>query len=208
MAAINEEKHGKSLNNYRIPKMEHQKLVLMMLRSPCPIICCVRAKHKTRQTKENGKTVIIKDDHTSPIQAEEWIFESTVHAEILQDHSIILTKCSHPDLRKCFPTREEGPLTIKHGELIAAWCRSPGGSADDKAHKALLKELWDALKPVRGAAKNWDVATSWLKVQGAIPDDVIVTGLSDESVKTLTAKVKEILAQPPAPANNPADVPF
>lgn len=125
MAGENEQRSGKAgLHNWKTPKLEHAKFVLSLLQSPIPLIICLRAKYKTRQIKENGKTAIVKDDYTTPIQADDFIFEMTAHAEILQDHSINLTKCSHPSLRKCFP--EKGPISIEHGELLAAWCASAG----------------------------------------------------------------------------------
>jgi len=121
MAGENELKSGKpGLHNWKIPKLEHAKFVQRLLRTKIPFIVCLRAKFKSRQSKnERGKTEIVKDDFTSPIQAEDFIFEATAHFEIMGDHSIRLTKCSHPDLRKCFP--EKGPIEIRHGELIAQW---------------------------------------------------------------------------------------
>lgn len=142
LAAQNEEKSGKQgLHNWKTPKIEHQMLVQFLLRSPVPVICCIRAKYKTRQKKgtkemaesgeikshEIGKTIITKDSTTSPIQAEDFIFESTAHAEILPNHTIIVTKCSHPLLRKCLPEDQSTPITIEHGKLIAQWCSNPGG---------------------------------------------------------------------------------
>lgn len=167
MASENEAGSGRpGLHNWRGPKMEHQKLVQFLLRSPVPLVCCIRAKYKTRQKKgtpemvesgvirkdQLGKTVIIKDAVTSPIQAEDFIFESTAHAEILPDHSIILTKCSHPALRECFP--KTGPITIEHGQKIAAWCKAlsapvttkqPEGVADLRSLKA---QLWELTRPI------------------------------------------------------------
>ncbi len=128
MAAEAEEKSGKpGLHNWKSAKFQHAKFVQFLLRSPIPVVCCIRAKYKTKQKKENGKTIIIKDDYASPIQAEDFIFELTAHGEVLQDHSINLTKCSHPRLRDCFPSK--GPIEIKHGELIAKWCQAGGSPA-------------------------------------------------------------------------------
>jgi len=199
LAGANEERSGKSgLHNWREPKMEHAKFVQKLLKSPIPWIVCLRAKYKTRQAKDDkGKTVIVKDEATSPIQAEDFIFESTCHAEILQNHSIILTKCSHPDLRKCFPGREEGPITIAHGEALARWCAAAGGTPvplstaatpagpvpassgtssasatdDTKENRARLKaELWKVLKPVRGEKQKWDEAEKWLRLNKIMGD--------------------------------------
>lgn len=144
MAAASEESTKRSgLHNWKTPKFEHQKLVQFLLRAPVPLICCIRAKYKTRQKKgtqamlesgeieqrQVGKTIIIKDSTTSPIQAEDFIFESTAHAEILPNHTLIVTKCSHPKLRECFPKDQDGMITIGHGELITKWCSNPTGAA-------------------------------------------------------------------------------
>lgn len=133
MAAEREAQSGKpGLHCWKIPKMEHAKFMLALLQSSIPWIICLRAKYKSRQQKNaHGKTEIVKDDHTTPIQAEDFIFEMTCHAEILHDHSIHLTKCSHPALRSCFP--EKGPITIAHGEALAKWCANPGTGASDSA---------------------------------------------------------------------------
>lgn len=162
MAAENESNSGKAgLHNWKGPKMEHAKMVQFMLRSPVPLVCCIRAKYKTRQKKgteemaasgeihrdQIGKTIIVKDATTSPIQAEDFIFEATAHAEILQDHSIILTKCSHPSLRGCFP--DKGPITVEHGKKIAAWCAAPGKAPEQSGElKSLKRQLWNATRPV------------------------------------------------------------
>ena len=130
MAGEIEEKSGKTgLHCWKAPKFEHAKFVQRLLRTKIPFIVCLRAKYKSRQKKDDrGKTVIIKDETTSPIQAEDFIFEATCHAEILPNHSIILTKCSHPSLRNCFPADRSEPIGIKHGEALAKWCASPGGT--------------------------------------------------------------------------------
>jgi hypothetical protein len=147
MAGENEQRTGKSgLHNWKTPKMEHAKFVLKLLQTRLPVIVCLRAKHKSRQAKdERGKTCIVKDDHTSPIQAEDFIFEMMAHAEILPDHTIRLTKCSHPALRDCFPADGKEPIGIKHGEAIARWAESPGGkptSAPADKPKAPKARLW------------------------------------------------------------------
>lgn len=154
MAAEIEERTGKTgLHCWRKPKFQHALFVSRLLRSNVAIIVCLRAKHKTRvmqvgggatsQTRDfekngesvhvevykdrPGKTQIVRDDYTSPIQADDFIFEATAHAEIMPDHSCRLTKCSHPVLKECFPVK--GPITIGTGEAIARWCAAPGGSA-------------------------------------------------------------------------------
>lgn len=109
------------LHCWKAPKMQHRLFMLKLLQTPLHVILCLRAKHKSRQIKIGGKTEIVKDDFTTPIQADDFIFEMTAHAEILQDHSIRLTKCSHPQLEPCFP--KNGPITEATGRALAEWCK-------------------------------------------------------------------------------------
>lgn len=166
MAAENEQRSGKAgLNNWKTPKMEHAKWVLKLLQSPLPWIICLRAKFKSRQLKENGKTVIVKDEQPSPIQAEDFIFEATCHALIYPDHSIKLTKWSHPSLRDCFP--DTGPITSEHGAKISQWCNSAGEPAKAQSTKSatveLATKLWNVCKPIRTPnVKEWNEVQQWL----------------------------------------------
>jgi AAA domain len=141
LATQNEERTGKAgLHCWKAPKLEHAKFMLRMLQSSIPWIVCLRAKYKSRQTKVDGKTQIVKDEATSPIQAEDFIFEMTCHMEILQNHTPIVTKCSHPALRACFPEDKKEPIAIKHGELLAAWCSNPSGSKSQQSSKKAATE--------------------------------------------------------------------
>lgn len=225
MATENETRSGRpGLHNWKLPKMEHQKLVQFLLRSPIPIICCIRAKYKTRQIKgtqeladcgairrdQIGKTVILKDDFTSPTQAEDFIYEATAHAEVLHDHSIRLTKCSHPDLRKCFP--EKGPITVEHGKLIAAWCSAPQGPGTARAvtHDSkveLLKTLRDVTTDVHGWVKElgssgWTIAKpkmeSWIRDE--LGQDTLLDAMTTEQLQETIAAAKRRLAPLPGQA--------
>lgn len=124
MAAQNEERTKKAgLHNWKTPKLEHQKFMQRLLASNMHIIVNLRAKHKSRQVRDDrGKTQVVKDDFASPIQAEDFIFEMTAHMEILQNHCIRITKCSHPELLKCFADGK--PITYQTGLNIAQWCAS------------------------------------------------------------------------------------
>lgn len=155
LAAQNEERTGKAgLHCWKAPKLEHAKFMLRMLQSSIPWIVCLRAKYKSRQTKVDGKTQIVKDEATSPIQAEDFIFEMTCHMEILQNHTPIITKCSHPALRACFPEDKKEPIAIKHGQLLAAWCSNPGGTpassapTGKQATEATRTWMLEQLKPM------------------------------------------------------------
>lgn len=209
MAGENERKSGKGLHNWVGPKLEHSKLVQFLLRSPIPLICCIRAKYKTRQGKENGKTVVIKDDYASPIQAEDFIFEATAHAEILQDHSVRLTKCSHPDLRKCFP--EKGPIKIEHGEAIARWCAAGGKGAapistgHQSDPEALKRELWSLTRSIHkvpnGEKDKATLAAGKNVLQRFLTDECAVDLMLDAmSIQDLERVIKTVQFK----LNNPA----
>ena len=199
-AALNEEKSGKpGLHNWRGPKLEHQKFMLRLLQSSIPWVICLRAKFKTRQGKDSktGKTEIVKDDHTTPIQADDFIFEMTAHGEIDSEHKFHLTKCSHPALRKAFPNNE--PFTIEHGKLIADWCNSAGEPAPDPNDpKQLRKELWAILQPVRGTEAKWDVAEGWLQGKEILRDGEFVAKLGAERLKQIIIAAKDKLQAVPA----------
>jgi hypothetical protein len=211
MAADIEKESGKAgLHCWRKPKFQHALFVARLIRSRIPLITCIRAKYKSRQTKENGKTVIVKDDFTSPMQAEDFIYESTVSAEIMPDHSCRVTKVNHPALRECFPAK--GPITSRHGEALARWCAAPGSksptaapatapaaspspaplasaTAKDKAiHAKAVRGLW-AVKPRADmTAQEYE---QWLWDEALIEDTENLAGLSVERMGEVQAKVKE-----------------
>lgn len=115
------------LHCWKEPKLRHSKFIQKLLRCKIPLIVCLRAKHKSRQKKDDrGKTVIIKDEYTSPLQSEEFIFEATVHLEVLQDHTIHVSKGGHPDLRKCLPENNTRPITVEDGQKVAQWIAGGG----------------------------------------------------------------------------------
>ncbi|HXJ56937.1 MAG TPA: hypothetical protein VNU68_09755 [Verrucomicrobiae bacterium] len=178
MANQIEESTGKTgLHVWRHPKMQHALFMQRLLRAKIPWIICLRAKYKTKQTKdERGKTAIVKDDYTSPIQAEDFIFEMTVHGEIGPDHAFHLTKCSHPALRECLPNNAR--ITVEHGQKIAAWCA--GGAAVQSSgqdRKKLMTELWELTMPKHKKSKK--ALNQWLLEQGIISDTEAVETLAE-----------------------------
>lgn len=196
LAADNEARSGKSgLHNWKAPKMEHAKFMLRLLQSPLPIIVCLRAKHKTRQTKdERGKTVIVKDEHTTPIQAEDFIFEMTAHGEIMQDHSLRLTKCSHPSLGRCFPT--SGPITVANGEALAAWCAmagAPAPKAESKTELSLDNLKWKLWRLLQGKHSGTPESLYQWLVDEIDPNTPPLASLTAEQLTTLIGAVERKL---------------
>lgn len=202
MAGDNEQRSGKpGLHNWKTPKLEHAKMVQRLLRSKLPVIVCVRAKYKSRQVKVDGKTQIIKDEATSPIQAEDFIFEMTAHMEVLQNHTIIVTKASHPTLRECFPADKSEPIGIKHGELLAKWCATPGQSPAAKTTtaatgdlKKLKKELWELTK----AKHNGDpkALEQWLWDESILGDTETLEAAGPARLVQIITQTKTKLDQP------------
>lgn len=207
MAADIESSSGKTgLHVWRKPKFEHALFIQALMRSKIPLVLCVRAKFKSRQTKENGKTVIIKDDFTSPMQAEDFIFEMTTACEIMPDHSCRVTKCSHPDLRKCFPS-EGKPIEIKHGELLARWCAGAGEPAiqpttrsaeglskETVALSALKKELWKLLENVLmgcSGKEGLQIVNQYLYDEIGMDPDKRVEMLTAEELGKIVERVKQ-----------------
>jgi hypothetical protein len=123
MASIIEKNSGKSgLHCWKDPKMAHQKMLLKLLQSKTHVICCLRGKRKSRQFKDDkGKTVIVKDDFYTPKQDGDFIYELTVHAEILADHKLRVTKVSHPQLATVF--RDGVMISEATGKALAEWSK-------------------------------------------------------------------------------------
>lgn len=201
MAADNEE-HSKraGLHNWRTPKMEHAKFVLKLLQSPIPWIVCLRAKYKTRQMKDDkGKTQIVKDEMASPIQAEDFIFELTCHAQVFPDHSIVVTKEGHPELRKCFPENNKEPISIRHGEALAKWCNAAGApfTPSAPAQKELKTALWKLTEPHHaGDVKKFE---TYLRTEPFIGANEVVADLSATRLGEIIEAIKKQTSTPQTP---------
>jgi hypothetical protein len=205
MAGDNEQRSGKQgLHNWRQPKMEHAKFVLRLLQSSIPWIVCLRAKYKTRQGKDDkGKTIIIKDEVTSPIQAEDFVYELTFHAELLTNHSLVVTKEGHPELRKCFPKDKSGPITFEHGKLLADWCAGAGTVKPATANpvpatadlKALKKKLVALAVP--NHVDSVEHLQQFLHDEMFLPPDELLANQTAVQLEGIISKLA--IRQPPTP---------
>lgn len=187
------------------PKMSHKKFVQRVLRSKCPVICCLRGQEKTHIVKDdNKKTQVITDDWSSPIYDPRFIFEMLISAEVYSVNGVggflHITKITHEDLFGCLPKDGE-QVSAKHGELLAQWCASPGKPASAPAAapdglKVQKGALWKSLKSVRGADQSWAVAEEWLWNNGLLASGTLVNGLSEEEITKLIASVEAKLKTP------------
>lgn len=200
MAGENEANSGKAgLHNWKKPKLEHNKLMLKLLQTRLIIICCIRAKYKSRQIKnDRGKTEIVKDDFPSPIQADDFIFEMTAHALIHPNHTITLTKCSHPALGECFPQDGKEPLNIHHGELIAKWASSGTTSSPQKPkpddRSRAKAALWNAAKVKfvdTGGQPDLAAFEKYLRAGGHMGENETLSDLSSEQLTALLPVVQD-----------------
>lgn len=195
MAADKEAKSGRAgLHNWKLPKFEHAKFIQALTRIKIPVVICLRAKYKTRQMKDKGKTVIVKDDHTSPIQAEDFIFEATCHGEIMPNHDLRLTKWSHPKLKECFPVK--GPVTIQTGELIKKWCQSASDTQPEsktKSVKELKAKLWNLTKEYH--KEDVGEFEKWMKDNNLIEKEESVTTLDADRLETVIDMTEIKLAE-------------
>jgi len=192
MAVLNENSSGRpGLHNWRIPKIEHQKFVARLMRSKIPWIICLRAKFKTRQKKdERGKTQIVKDDFVSAIQSEDFLFEMTVHGEIMPDHSFRLTKHSHPSLKTCFPDGQ--PITVENGRLLAQWCKGGGKSQTVDQSLATAKRRIASLLKALGGVPEME---SWLWSHKILESGVGLSALTTEQLNEAHDKAKIVLTE-------------
>jgi hypothetical protein len=206
MASTIEESSGKKgLHCWNKPKMEHAKMVLCLLQSTIPWIVCMRAKYKSRQTKDqNGKTQIIKDEFTTPIQSEDFIYEMTFHAEILHDHGLHITKPGHPELRKCFD--ESKPITVEMGAALARWSADPESpkNTPTPSIETLKQTLWkmtDRIHCVPPGCKNKNTMEAGAKIlnqylidEAIISDTETIHELSAERLSVVVEKLRAKLS--------------
>jgi hypothetical protein len=200
MAGENENAGKKGLAVWKNPKMEHAKFVLKLMQSNCTVIVCLRAKFKSRQVKNaKGFTEIVKDEHLTPIQAEDFLFELTTHMQVNPDHTIYVTKEGRADLRACLPENDKEPIKIAHGEAIAQWAANPGkisgpqtaatSKPDDT--KALKAALWNMAKSKYATAQEFE---QMLWDEGIIDTErESLSELSSERLIKVTADVRKKL---------------
>lgn len=152
MAAAIEARTGKpGLHCWKEPKIAHQKMLLKLLQARTHIICCLRAKRKSKQVKdERGKSVVVKDDFYSPTQDGDFIFEMQVHAEILSDHKLRVTKVSHPALAAIF--KDGVVISEATGRALAEWAK--GGTVARSEASAPPAERDDDMPAARSADKT------------------------------------------------------
>lgn len=174
------------------PKFAHKKMVYRLLRSPLPVICCLRGAEKTHMERKDGKTIVITDNFSSPIYDARFIFETLINGEVYSKDGkggyLRIEKITHEDLFAALPKPGE-QISITHGQAIAKWCASPGGktpamtipppatSEPAQSIGQYKNKLWILTTKIHGGDPK--KLETWLQ-EGMIISDSI--GLSDITV--------------------------
>jgi hypothetical protein len=182
------------------PKMAHKKFVQRILRSKCPLICCLRGEEKTHITKDEGKTRVVTDEFSSPIFDQRFLFELLVNFETIQRNGkggyVIPRKITHPAIESLIPGEHE-QLGVKFGEKLAAWSKGtatvgaakpPAKPSQTREQVALKKELWDMLKDKHhGEASELE---QYLIDEGFIADTEKLSELDAARLEIVIKKVR------------------
>lgn len=185
------------------PKMQSKRMVQRILRSKLPLLCCLRGHEKTQIRKENNKTVVERDDFTTPIMDPKFIFEMLCNVECYAKDAeggyAIIRKITHPGAGACLPKNHER-VTIAHGAALAQWCANPGGSktVNPPAKPSgvgeiaiLKKQLWDATAEKHGGNKA--IFRQYLVDEAFIDPSIPVEELTVSNLKAVLAKVQDRL---------------
>lgn len=176
------------------PKFAHKKMVYRLLRSPLPVICCLRGAEKTHISKKDGKTTVITDEFSSPIYDARFIFEMLINGEVYSKNGnggyLHIEKITHEDLFAALPKQDE-QISIQHGEAIAKWCASPGKQAAQPMPPAEDKKTISSVTPTSiGQLKN----KLWLLTMKIHNGDTkkLETWLQDNDIITDGAKLSDL----------------
>lgn len=123
--------------NWALAKREHKRFINKLLTLPVHVICCLRAREKTKPEKgEDGKVKFV-DYGMQPIQEKNFMFEMTFSVMLEPEtHFPKILKCPG-SLTNIFPTN--GLITKTTGERIKAW--SEGGVIIDLKSRELKGKL-------------------------------------------------------------------
>jgi hypothetical protein len=213
------------------PKMAHKMMIQRLLRTKCALICCLRGEEKTHIVSPSkqigdpmlypptpsGKGKVVTDDFSSPIFDQRFIFEMLLNFETVARNGVggyvIPRKITHPSIAALLP-KENEQISIAHGQKLAAWCASPGGTnvggevaggvalkspaggakpasvvAPAADIKKLKAELWNITKEQHGGKVG--KLNIWLLDQGIIGDQETLEEMGVTRLQEVISKTKE-----------------
>lgn len=132
---------GKSGKRDNHAKSEHKKFMNVMLQSAPHVICCVRAREKTRIEKQNGQTVYVQEG-IKPVQEKNFMFEMTASMMMHNGGKLRQVDKSGDGTEAIFGNAGEfydGYLTAQHGKMLRDWV--DGGVQIDPRVEALRSKL-------------------------------------------------------------------
>lgn len=155
MADAQTTRNGRTMDGlakWKAPKTAYKRLVNSLLRAPCHVIFCLRAKESVKQNGKGFDAEIIKDG-LAPICGKGFIYEMTVSALLGQDHKPVFLDAEGPF--KAEPTtpsikapkglesvfRRGEYLGEQTGRIIAQWVA--GGAAVDHAADEAMRVARD-----------------------------------------------------------------
>lgn len=133
--------------NWAMAKKEHKKFINKLLTMPVHIICCLRAREKTKPEKQPDGKIKFIEKGVQPIQEKNFMFEMTF--------SCLLDPVTH------FPVFQKNPIRLPDnkligrdmGEKIKAW--SEGGATTDLKARELKGKLtaiaYDGMEALKAA---------------------------------------------------------
>lgn len=202
MAGDNWEKREKcSQAAWVAPKAAHKKFVQRMLRAKGGVVCCLRGERKTRIGKgDNNKTTISTDDFASAIFDQRFFFEMLVNFEtVTKDRGgpggfVRVQRLPHPTAAVLLPGPDE-QVSVKHGELMAAWCANPNRltgqppkPAEDPEVTRLKREIWELTKAKHNGSRRG--LNQWLIDETLISDTEVIETMPKSRLEETLAKVK------------------
>lgn len=168
MAEAQTTRNGRAMDGlakWKAPKTAYKRLVNSLLRAPCHVIFCLRAKESVTQNGKGFDAEIIKDG-LAPICGKGFIYEMTVSALLGQDHKPVF-----PDAEGAFKAEPATPslkapkglenifrrgeyLGETTGRAIAAWVA--GGAPVDHEAEAVMRTARDvASLGGEALSKHW-----------------------------------------------------
>lgn len=127
------DKTGKPGLHCWLHKGVHSRMLRKVCSLPIPVIACLRGKDVYRQTKDGNRSVIVRDENTTPIQDKNFIFEMLVAFEMKKNDAgdagyVRIEKYTSNRLLPVLPKANER-ISVEHGKAIADWC---AGKVEEK----------------------------------------------------------------------------